>query len=362
MTPRPVGYEFVIHESSAAGRRPATDVTGHFRHTHWREAMLSIRRMKCLLIAVGATLSGLAAAQSYPTKPVRLVVPFAPGGTTDLLARIIGEKMGATLGQTVVVENKAGAGGAIGAAEVARSPADGYVLLMSSVSTMATNPAINPTTPYDPIKDFAHISNVAATPNVIAVHPSFPAKDYKAFVDTLQRNPGKYSFGTAGAGSVGHLLAELYKSTAKVYVTHIPYRGSGPALNDVVAGQLPIVVDNLPSALPFIKDKRLTPIVVAAPKRLASLPDVPTFEEVGLASVNRMSFLGVSAPKGTPKEVIDKLNAAVRAALVDASVKARIEATGAIVVGNSPAEYQKQVSDELAIYRRVVLEQKLKLE
>ncbi len=310
----------------------------------------------------GSLLPTLALAQAFPSKPVRLVVPFAPGGTTDLLARIIGEKMGAALGQTVVVENKAGAGGAIGAADVAKAPADGHVLLMSSVSTMATNPAINPQTPYDPVKDFVHIINVAATPNVIAVHPSFPAKDYKAFVEALQKNPGKFSYGSAGNGSVGHLLAELYKSTAKVFVTHIPYRGSGPALNDVVAGQLPVIVDNLPSALPFIKDKRLVAIVVAAPKRLAVLPDVPTFAEVGLAPVNRMSFLGVSAPRGTPREVVDKLHAAVKAALSDATVRSRIEATGAVVVGGSTEEYQKQVSDELALYKRVVLEQKLKLE
>ena len=324
--------------------------------------MTRIRPYLLALSIVAATLPGLATAQAYPNRPVRLVVPFAPGGTTDLLARIVSEKMGATLGQTVVVENKAGAGGAIGAAEVAKSPPDGYVLLMSSVSTMAANPAINPATPYDPIKDFVHISNVAATPNVIAVHPSFPAKDYKAFAETLLKNPGKYSYATAGNGTVGHLLAELYKSFAKVYVTHIPYRGSGPALNDAVAGQVPIVVDNLPSALPFVKDKRLIPIVVAAPKRLADLPDVPTFAEVGLESVNRMSFLGVSAPKDTPKEVIDKVNAAVKAALADANVKGRIEATGAIVVGNSAEEYQKQVKDELSIYKQVVLQQKLKLE
>jgi tripartite-type tricarboxylate transporter receptor subunit TctC len=315
-----------------------------------------------MLSAVAVTLPGPAAAQAFPSKPVRLVVPFAPGGTTDLLARIIAEKMGPALGQTVVVENKAGAGGAIGAGEVARSAPDGYTLLMSSVSTMAANPAINPTTPYDPNKDFVHVVNVAATPNVIAVHPSFPARDYKTFLAVLASNPGKYSFATAGSGSVGHLLGELFKSSAKVYVIHIPYRGSGPALNDTVAGQVPIIIDNLPSALPFIKDKRLVPIVVAAPARVAALPDVPTFAEVGLASVNRMSFLGVSAPKGTPRAVVDKLNAAIRTALADPAVKERIEATGAIVVGNSPDDYQKQVSDELAIYRRVVLEQKLKLE
>lgn len=324
--------------------------------------MTRIRTILLALSIAAAALPGLVSAQAYPNKPVRLLVPFAPGGTTDLLARIISEKMGAALGQTVIVDNKAGAGGAIGAAEVAKAPPDGYVLLMSSVSTMAANPAINPATPYDPVKDFVHIINVAATPNVIAINPSFPGKDYKTFADTLQKNPGKYSYGSAGNGTVGHLLAELYKSVAKVDVTHIPYRGSGPALNDVVAGQLPIIVDNLPSTFPFIKDKRLIPIVVAAPKRLAELPDVPTFAEVGLESVNRMSFLGVSAPKGTPKDVVDKLHAAVKAALADANVRARIEATGAIVVGNAVDEYQKQVKDELAIYKRVVIEQKLKLE
>ncbi len=309
---------------------------------------------------LAALLPGLAAAQAYPTKPVRLVVPFAPGGTTDLLARVISVKMGAALGQTVVVENKGGAGGAIGAAEVAKAQPDGYTLLMSSVSTMATNPAINTKTPYDPNTDFVHIINVAATPNVIAVHPSFPGKDYKTFVATLQKEPGKYSYGSAGNGTVGHLLAELYKSTAKVFVVHIAYRGSGPALNDVVAGQVPIMVDNLPSALPFIKDKRLIPIVVAAPKRLTILPDVPTLAEVGLDAANRLSFLGVSAPKGTPPAVIEKLNAAVKSALSDASVKERIEAIGAIVVGNSASEYQTQVKDELATYQRVVQQQGLK--
>lgn len=203
-----------------------------------------------------ALLPALAAAQAFPTKPVRLVVPFAPGGTTDLLARVIAEPLGQALGQTVIVDNKAGAGGALGAADVAKASPDGHVLLVSSVSTMATNPAINPAISYDPVKDFVHVINIAATPNVIAVHPSFPARDYKAFTAALRASPGAFSYGSAGNGSVGHLLAELYKSTAKVYLTH----------------------------------------------------------------------------------------------------------TGAVLVGNSADEYQKQVSDELATYRRVVLEQKLKLE
>jgi tripartite-type tricarboxylate transporter receptor subunit TctC len=324
--------------------------------------MIGLRFLRLALGTAITLLPALAAAQGFPSKPVRLVVPFAPGGTTDLLARVIAEPLGQALGQTVIVENKAGAGGSLGAAEVAKAPPDGHVLLMSSVSTMATNPAINPSIPYDPVRDFVHVINVAATPNVIAVNPSFPARDYKAFAAALRASPGAFSYGSAGNGSVGHLLAELYKSSAKVYVTHIPYRGSGPALNDVVAGQVPIIVDNLPSALPFIKDKRLVAIVVAAPQRVAGLPDVPTFAEVGLPGVNRMSFLGVSAPKGTPKATVDKLNAALKSVLAMPKVRERIEATGAIVVANSADEYQKQVSDELATYRRVVLEQQLKLE
>jgi tripartite-type tricarboxylate transporter receptor subunit TctC len=323
--------------------------------------MFSLRATLVAAAVLATTAPVWVGAQPFPSKQtVRLVVPFAPGGTTDLLARVISSRMGSALGQTVIVENKAGAGGAIGAHEVAKAAPDGYTLLMSSVSTMAANPAINPKTPYDPNADFVHVVNVAATPNVIAVHPSFPAKDYKSFADLLKKEPGKHSYASAGQGTVGHLMAEVYKSEAKVFVTHIPYRGSGPALNDVVAGQVSIVADNLPTSLPFIMDKRLVPIVVAAPKRLAQLPNVPTFSEVGLPSVNRMSFLGVSAPKGTPKEVVDKLNAAINTALADPAVRQRIEATGGIVVGNSSAEYQKQVRDEFEIYKAAVKAQGLK--
>jgi tripartite-type tricarboxylate transporter receptor subunit TctC len=313
------------------------------------------------------TLASLATAgvfaQTYPSKQaVRLVVPFAPGGTTDLLARVVGTKMASHLGQTVVVDNRAGAGGAIGAAEVAKAAPDGYTLLMSSASTMATNPAINAKTPYDPNTDFVHVINVAATPNIVAVHPSFAGKDFKSFIDVLRKEPGKHSFATAGQGTIGHLLGELLKSEGKVDIGHVAYRGSGPALNDAVGGQVPIVVDNLPTTLPFVTEKRLLPIAVAAPKRLAALPNVPTVAEVGLNNVNRMSFLGISAPKGTPKDIVEKLNAAVKAALADASVKERIEATGALVVGSSSAEYQKQVSDELSVYKQVVKAQGLKLD
>ena len=230
------------------------------------------------------------------------------------------------------------------------------------MSTTATNPAINPKTPYNPLADFAPIINIAATPNVIAVHPSFPAHDFKSFLAELKKNPGKYSFASSGTGGIGHLLMELFKSLTGTYVTHIPYRGAGPALNDVVAGQVPIMFDNLPSTLPFVKDKRLVAIVVSAPQRLAVLPAIPTFKEVGLEPVNRLAYYGLCGPRGLPRDIVDKVNVAVKKTLEDSSVKKRIEDTGSLVVANTPEQFARQIADEFAIYRQVVVKQKLTLE
>ena len=317
---------------------------------------------RSLLATALLAAAGSALAQGYPNKVVKLQVPFAAGGTTDIIARTISDALGRALGQPVIVENKAGGGGIIGANETAKAAPDGYSLGIATVSTVAANPAINPKTPYNPLTDFTPIINIAATPNIIAVTPSFPAKDYKSFIAELKKSPGKYSFASSGTGTIQHLQMELFKSKTGTFMTHIPYRGAGPALNDTVAGQVAMMLDNLPSALPFIQANRLVPIVVAAPQRLAILPNVPTFKEVGLEPVNRLAFYGIYGPKGLPREVVDKINAGVRKALEDPAVRKRIEDTGSIIVANTPEQFAAEIQAEYAVYKKVVTDSKLTLD
>ncbi len=320
-------------------------------------------------LRAAAVLAGSAAfalpaawAQDYPNKPVRVIVPFAAGGTTDILARVLAAHIDESLGQTFIVENRGGAGGLIGAAEIAKAAPDGYTLGIATVSTTASAPAINPRTPYNPLTDFTSIINIAATPNVIAVHPSFPAKDYKRFVETVKAAPNEFTFASSGTGGIGHLQMELFKSLTGLKITHIPYKGAGPALNDALAGQVNMIFDNLPSALPFIQSGRLVAIAVAAPARLPALPGVPIFKELGLEPVNRMAYYGVHGPQGLPPEVVAKVSEAVKKTLQRPDVRERIAATGSLIVANSPEEFTEQARAEYAVYKKVVEQQGLTLE
>ncbi len=316
------------------------------------------------ILALGIlSLFGSAFAQSaYPSKPIKLLVPFAAGGTTDLIARVIADPLGRELGQPVIVENRGGGGGSIGAAETARATPDGYHLGIATVSTTATNPAINPKIPYNVATDFTPVINIAATPNVIAANPQFAGKNYKQFLEEIKKNPAKYSYASPGTGSITHLMMEMYKLSTGTDMMHVPYRGSGPALNDAVAGQVPLIFDNLPSALPFIKEKRLVALVVAAPERVPAMPDVPTFKEVGLEPVNRMAYYGIVGPKNLPKDIVDKINAATRKVLQDPAIRKRIEETGSIIQAGTPERFAQQMKEELAVYKDVVVKQKLTMD
>ncbi|MEO8153217.1 MAG: tripartite tricarboxylate transporter substrate-binding protein [Rhizobacter sp.] len=311
----------------------------------------------CVVASVLAVAASTAAAE-YSDKPVRLIVPFAAGGTTDLLARVITEQMPLVFGQPMVIDNKAGAGGMLGAIEISKAVANGYTLGLATVSTTAGVPALNPNVSYDPTTDFTSIMNIAATPNVLAIHPSLPVRDFRAFIALARSRPVKFSFASSGTGGISHPQIELFKSLTGVVVPHIPYRGADPAL----AGQVPVIFDNLPSTLPFIKEKRLIAIAVAAPERLPLLPDVPTFKELGHEPVNRMAYYCLNGPKNLPYPVVVKVHMAVKKMLEDPGVRQRIEQTGSIIVGNMPEQFSALMRTEYAVYKRVVEQQKLKIQ
>jgi len=324
--------------------------------------MLSFfRRLLAALIA--GTLPAIALAQSYPSKPIRLIIPFPPGGTTDIVGRLVADQLGKQLGQPVVVENRGGGGGAIGAAEVAKAPADGHTLGIATVSTVAVNPACNPKLPYDSLRDFKPITNLAAVPNVVVVNPSkVPAKDMAEFTALLKKQPGKLSFATSGTCGIGHMMGELFKVASATYILHIPYRGAGPALNDVLAGQVEIMFDNLPSSVPHIQSGKLRALAVASPKRLDILPNVPTFAELKLEPVNDMAWYGLVAPAGTPDAVVARIQEAAAKVLATPEMREKLRLQGATPVGNSPAEFRKQIEVERAKMVDLVKRQGIKLE
>jgi len=319
-----------------------------------------LRLLAALVIA--ATSLG-AVAQNYPNKPIRLLIPFPPGGTTDIVGRLLADEIGKQLGQAVVVENRGGGGGAIGAVEVARAAPDGYTLGIGTVSTMAVNPACNPKLPYKSPDDFALITNLAAVPNVIAVNPSkVKAQNMDEFITWLKANPGRVSYASSGTCGIGHMMGELFKVTSGTFIVHIPYRGAGPALNDVLAGQVEVLFDNLPSSLPHIQGGRLRAIAIAAPKRLDVLPNVPTLAEVNLAPVNDQVWYGLVAPAKTPDAIVQRLNEAAVKALALPEIRDKLRLQGAAPVGNTPDQFRAQIVAERDKMINLVKRQGIKLE
>lgn len=318
------------------------------------------RLTACVLLAVAPL---AVSAQGYPNKPIRLIVPFAAGGTTDIIARLIADPLGKELGTTIIVENRGGGGGAPGAAELARSAPDGYTLGMATVSTKAVNPACNPKLPYKSPDDFATITNLAAVPNVVAVHPGkVSAQNMADFVKFLKSNPGKLSYASSGTCGIGHMMGELFKAASGTFMVHIPYRGAGPALNDVLAGQVEVLFDNIPSSLPHFQSGKLRPLAVAAPKRLEQLPNVPTFAELKMPSVNDQVWYGLVAPAKTPDDVIKRVHAAAVRVLAQPDVRQRLLQQTAVPVGNTPEEFRKQIIVERDKMIDLVKRQGIKLE
>ncbi|WP_038108107.1 tripartite tricarboxylate transporter substrate binding protein [Variovorax paradoxus] len=305
-------------------------------------------------VAVAAASLSPARADTYPSKPVRLVVPYAPGGTTDLLARIIAQRLQVELKQPFVVDNRPGAGGSVGSAYASKQPADGYTLVMVVESSHAVNPNVYEKTMYDPVKDFAPISNIADVPNVLVVNPRFPAQDVKGLVAQLKANPKKFSFGSSGNGGLSHLNGEIFKHVTGTEMAHIPYKGLGPALTDLIGGQVDVVFDNIPSSAGMLQAGQTKALAVASKSRLKILPQVPTYAELGLPALNTPSWFGIGAPAGTPAPVLDVLNKAVRSALANPEVIAAIEKQGAIPSATSRAEFSTLIVKENARWKSVV--------
>jgi tripartite-type tricarboxylate transporter receptor subunit TctC len=323
--------------------------------------------MKFMVRVMGLAFAGLtslsAFGQNYPVKPLTLVIPFPPGGSTDIVGRILAEQLGKELGQAVVVDNKGGAGGAIGAKHIADASPDGYTLGIATVSTHVINPVTRGASlKYDPLKDFTLIAQLASVPNVVSVHPGVPAQNIKEFLDYLRQNPGKVNFATPGSGSLGHMMGETFKFNGKVSMTHIPYRGAGPALNDVLGGQVQVFFDNLPSSLPHIQSGKLRALAVASEKRVPSLPQIPTFAEAGLPLVNDPAWFGLVGPSQLPAAVVQRLSEAIGKVLSQPEVIKRLQDNGATPVGNSPDAFRKTMSNSLENARRVVQEGQLKFD
>ncbi|MFC5510265.1 Bug family tripartite tricarboxylate transporter substrate binding protein [Massilia jejuensis] len=323
-----------------------------------RIAPVPQRRSLALAVAAAGVLALAPAAAmaqaAFPTKPITIVVGFSPGGTTDTLARVVGQAMSRDLGQPVMIDNRPGAGGNIGTQMVARAPADGHTLLMGTVGTHAINQSLYKKMGFDPIKDFQPISRVALVPNLLVAHPSQPFKNVKELIAHAKANPGKINFASSGSGTSIHLSAEMFNQMTGVDMQHIPYKGSAPALTDLLAGQTAIMFDNMPSVISHVKAGKLRPIAVTTPQRSPALPDVPTIAESGVPGYSATSWFGLLAPAGTPAPVVAKLNASILKALADPEVKKKMAEQGAEPHGEKPEQFAEFIRSETAKWGQTV--------
>ena len=320
-----------------------------------------MRVMHCFALCAAAFLSASAAAQVYPVKSVRIIVPFAPGGATDIVTRVVAQKLGEIWGQQVIVDNRAGAGGNIGGELASKSAPDGYTLFMASGSIVTANQHIYKKMPFDPAKDLVPVTNVASGPQVLIVTPTFPPKTVKEFIDLAKARPGQISYGSAGYGSQTHLAAENFLFAAKIEVVHVPYKGEAPAIVDTMAGQVPFSTPNLAAAINFIQQKKLRALGVTSKQRSPQLPAVPAVAET-LPGFENLGWFGFLVPTGTPKEVIDKIYRDTGKALEAADIKSRFEGLGMAPVGNSPADFTKYVREETERWGKIVRERKLQID
>ncbi len=317
-----------------------------------------MKRLKSLLsLALCAAALPTAHAQgsaSYPERPIRLIVPYAVGGATDVIGRVMARYLGEAVGQSIVVENRPGAGGSTGAQYASKQPADGYTLVMMVESSHAVNPNVYTKPPYDPVKDFTPITNIANVPGVMVVNAAAPFKTAREVIEAARAHPARLNYGSSGNGGLSHLSGALFGSTTKTQITHVPYKGLGPALNDLMAGQIDVVFDNMPSSGALIAGKQLRALAVSSPQRLAQLPQVPTYAEVGLKPMNDMSWYGLGAPAGLDPAVLRKLAAAAKTALENPALVKTIEQQGALVDYQTPQQFRATVEKSNQAWARLI--------
>jgi tripartite-type tricarboxylate transporter receptor subunit TctC len=326
--------------------------------------MMNVRKsaFRWLLVAAVVLISGPASADTYPNQPIKFVVPFPPGGTTDILARVFAQKMSEAWGQSVVVENRSGAGGIIGTEYVAHAAPDGYTILLGTIGTHAVNTSLYKKLPYDPEKDFAPITLLATLPNLLAINPSLPIANLKELIAYAKANPGKLSFASAGAGTASHLAGEMFRRLAGVDIVHVPYRGSSPALTDLIAGQVSMTFDYMPSALPYVRSGKLRALAVTGLSRAKAAPEIPTMIEGGLPGFNIVTWYAVFAPKGTPPEIVSKIRNTIATVATAPEIVKRMDDLAVDLVASSPEELARFQRGEIERWAKVIHDANIKVE